>query len=87
LHDALKSHTVPHDPQFIVSLDKSRHISEHLVSPFGQTHWPPEHDIPSEHGDAHPPQFHESVCVLMHDPWHHVLSGVHRGTHLAATQC
>jgi hypothetical protein len=40
------------------------------------------HAVPPEHGLAHPPQFHWSVCVSAQLPLHQVLSEVQRATHL-----
>jgi hypothetical protein len=46
--DCANPHTAPHAPQFIMSLDRSWHICEHIVCPWGQAHAPSVQCAPPE---------------------------------------
>jgi hypothetical protein len=62
--------TLPHAPQFLESLVRSRHWPLHAVSIDGQMHWPPAQSVATGHTFPQPPQLPWSVWRLTHAPLH-----------------
>jgi hypothetical protein len=83
-HPWPKLHTVPHAPQFILSLARLVHPTVHLVWPCGHAHWPAVHDAPPVHTVLQAPQFQLSVCVSMQLALQYVLPDEHFDTHWPA---
>ena len=69
-----EEHAVPHAPQWLLSLCRSRHTPEQSVSgePHDTAHVPAEHTCPAGHRTPHPPQFVTSVARSRHVPEHSV---------------
>lgn len=70
-HDAPPGQTVPHAPQWLGSVDRSRHTPSHEVWPAGQTpQVPPQHRSPGAHATPQAPQWSTLEERLTHAPPH-----------------
>jgi hypothetical protein len=64
------AHLVPHEPQFVVSLDRSAHVVPQLTLPVGHTQSPAVQVAPVGQALPQLPQLLPSVCVFTQAPPH-----------------
>jgi hypothetical protein len=83
LHVAPLGQVVPHDPQWVASLDRFTQAPEQLVSPAGhsETQVPFAHTSPAGQAVPHAPQFCGSLARVTQAPAHTVCPAGHSVVH------